>query len=366
MSKLEAVVFQNSRAQNLVGVMHHGKGEVPRPCLVVCHGFAGTKIGGSRRFVEFARYAVEKNLSVFRFDFAGSGDSDGNLEDLTLDDELDDLHAAITTVSKMDGVDPQKIGVVGHCMGAVTAIRGSARDSRIYKTVTWAPFSDLEGTMERLVGEEAFQVLKDGEKAEFLYNEQLFCCGPRILTTSYNINMYEEISNVQQPLLVIHGTEDATVPLSEVEKMMKFAEQSLGEKRLIILEGAHHSFPYHKEELFDLTVKWFKESGSTNKKGERPMSTQLKVERTSNLFEEFCAAVAQRLNIQREKLYPDALWVKDVGITSVDIVKIVMLIRQKFGVKVATTQAGKIKTVQDTFQLISGEVNVYETNHVSS
>lgn len=257
MSKMKAVVFQNNRGQNLVGVMHYGQGTEPSPCLLVCHGFAGTKIGGSRRFVEFARYAVEHNLSVFRFDFAGSGDSDGDLVDLTMDSELDDLQAAINVVTTMDGIDLQRVGIVGHCMGAVTAIRGSARDSRIYKTVAWAPFTDLAGTMVRLIGEDAFYVLQSGDEADFLYNEQLFQCGPKILNQSSDLDMFEEIIRVRQPLLVVHGTEDATVPLQEVEKLMDFAKGTPGEKRLSVLEGAHHSFPYHQSELFELTVKWF-------------------------------------------------------------------------------------------------------------
>jgi putative redox protein len=257
MSKMEAVAFQNNRSQNLVGVMHHGQGKSPRPCLLVCHGFAGTKIGGSRRFVEFARYAVGHNLSVFRFDFAGSGDSDGDLVNLTLENELEDLQAAIDVVATLDGVDPERIGLVGHCMGAVTAIRGSARDSRIYRTVAWAPFTDLAGTMIQLIGEEAFSVLQDGDEADFLYNEQLFRCGPSILTQSSDFDMFEEILRVRQPLLVIHGTEDATVPLQEVEKLVEFAQGTPGNKRLEVLEGAHHSFPFHQQELFELTVQWF-------------------------------------------------------------------------------------------------------------
>jgi acyl carrier protein len=69
-------------------------------------------------------------------------------------------------------------------------------------------------------------------------------------------------------------------------------------------------------------------------------------------FCEFCDAVAQRLKINQDKLRPEASWVDDVGISSVDIVKIVMLIRQKFGVKISTAQAGRVKTVQDTYQLL--------------
>ncbi|MBD2434897.1 MULTISPECIES: acyl carrier protein [Fischerella] len=73
-------------------------------------------------------------------------------------------------------------------------------------------------------------------------------------------------------------------------------------------------------------------------------------------FEEFCNAVAQRLNINKAQLRPESSWVDDVGISSVDIVKIVMLIRQKFGVKISTTQAGKIKTVQDAYQFLGAGV----------
>ena len=74
-------------------------------------------------------------------------------------------------------------------------------------------------------------------------------------------------------------------------------------------------------------------------------------------FHDFCNAVAQRLNIDSNKLRPNAYWVDDVGISSVDIVKIVMLIRQKFSVKISTTQAGKIKTVQDAYQLLASGAN---------
>ncbi len=70
-------------------------------------------------------------------------------------------------------------------------------------------------------------------------------------------------------------------------------------------------------------------------------------------FEDFCQAAAHRLQVEQNLLRPSALWVKDIGITSVDIVKIALLIRQKFGVKVSTSQVGKIKTVQDAYQLLN-------------
>jgi uncharacterized protein len=258
MSKMEAVVFQNSRGQNLVGIMHHGIGEEPRPCLITCHGFVDTKIGDRSGFlVDFARYAVKQNLSVFRFDFAGCGDSDGDFVDLTIDSEFDDLQAAIDIVSTLDGVDSQRIGVFGQCLGAVTAIRMASRSPLVNKVVAWAPFVSLADALLKLVGEEAFEFLQQGNEVTFTYHEQLFRCSPKILSQSSNQDMFEEIVQLHKPLLVIHGTEDAVVPLQDIEKLMDFAEGTPGERRLIVLEGAHHSFPYHQEELFELTANWF-------------------------------------------------------------------------------------------------------------
>ncbi len=258
MSRMEAVVFQNSRKQNLVGVLHYGEGGKPGPCLIACHGFVGTKTGGSRRFIlEFAQYAVEHNLSVFRFDFAGCGDSEGKFVDLTIASELEDLQAAIDVVSTKVGIDSQRIGVFGQCLGAVTAIRAGSRDPRVHKVVAWAPFANFANALLGLVGEEAFQILQQGGEAEFIYRGQLFQCGPRILSESSNLDMFEEMDQIHKPLLVIHGTEDSVVSITEVEKLIDFAQGTPGEKKLVVIEGAHHSFPYHQEELFELTVNWF-------------------------------------------------------------------------------------------------------------
>ncbi|UFP96327.1 alpha/beta hydrolase [Gloeobacter morelensis] len=258
MAKMEALVIENRRAQQLVGVLHHGEGTGPRPCLVVCHGFAGTKVGGSRRFVNFARYATGFGLSVLRFDFAGCGDSDGELAELTLEGELDDLRAAIATVRAWPSVDSERIGVVGHCLGAVTAIRACARGLPIARAVAWAPFADLPGTLERLIGEAAFALVREGEIADFLYNQQLFQCGPDLLSGVDGFDLKGDIELVHQPLLIVHGSEDATVPLAEVEGLIEAARPTPGLRRLEVIEGAHHSFPYHQEELFDLTVQWFR------------------------------------------------------------------------------------------------------------
>ncbi|UFP96328.1 phosphopantetheine-binding protein [Gloeobacter morelensis] len=85
---------------------------------------------------------------------------------------------------------------------------------------------------------------------------------------------------------------------------------------------------------------------------EMPLLHSVPVEEAVPGYREFCSAVAARLNIDAARLKPESTWVADLGATSVDIVKIVMLIRQRFGVKVPTSQAGRIKTVRDAYLLL--------------
>jgi len=256
MSKLDALVFTNRRGQQLVGVLHHGAGAGPRPCLVVCHGFAGTKLGGGRRFVTFARVAATRGVSVLRFDFAGSGDSDGELADLTLANQGDDIRAAVAAVADLGSIDIDRIGLLGHCLGAVSALTAALGDRRVGRVVAWAPFLDLGATLRRLVGEDAYALLAAGEPADFLYNDQLFTAGPALLASAADFDLARAVGALDRPLLVVHGSEDATVPLAQAERLVAAAWVAGVPAQLAVLDGAHHSFPYHQEELFATTLDW--------------------------------------------------------------------------------------------------------------
>jgi uncharacterized protein len=214
-------------------------------------------LGGSRRSVEFAKMATSYGISVFRFDFAGSGDSEGDLVKLTLDNEIDDLVSAVSKVEIMKNIDILKIGVVGHCMGAVTAIRTAACEPRIYKSVAWAPFDNLDVAMKGTIGEAAYELIKNGEITEFIYNEQIYNCGPDILNNSHEFNLFEELKRVKTPLRIIHGTNDSLVPVGSIINIVNRLENENLNIELVTLKNAHHSFPFHKEELFDLTLQWF-------------------------------------------------------------------------------------------------------------
>lgn len=58
--------------------------------------------------------------------------------------------------------------------------------------------------------------------------------------------------------------------------------------------------------------------------------------------------VAERLGVEIERVTPQARYQEDLNADSLDVVDLVMAIEDTFQIKIPDSDAGKIKTVQET------------------
>ena len=72
----------------LRGLLHRPDGAEPAPVVLLLHGFTGQHIEQDRLFVQAARALAAAGFAALRFDFYGSGDSDGDFEEFTVESEL--------------------------------------------------------------------------------------------------------------------------------------------------------------------------------------------------------------------------------------------------------------------------------------
>ena len=114
---------------------HHRK----VPLIVLLHGFVGSKVGEHRLFVKAARHFTEKGYGVFRFDFSGCGESDGDYADVTVTKQLSEVQAVLNYVSVLPEVDANNIILIGHSLGGAVASLTAAKDRRIRKLILWSP-----------------------------------------------------------------------------------------------------------------------------------------------------------------------------------------------------------------------------------
>src|ERR1700733_15881602 len=105
---MERIEFTNRRGEKLVGVLH---GTLNGRAIVSCHGMLSGKDGV--KHMRLAKECEERGMTLFRFDFAGRGESGGNVFDMTYSNEIEDLDAAINWLCSR-GV--QRIGLFGSSM----------------------------------------------------------------------------------------------------------------------------------------------------------------------------------------------------------------------------------------------------------
>jgi len=120
MPTIEQISFEGPLG-TLRGLLHRPDGVDPTPAVMLLHGFTGQHIESDRLFVQVARALADAGFAALRFDFYGSGDSDGDFEEFTLDTELADACAGFDWLSTQSGIDPNRIGVVGLSLGGAIA-----------------------------------------------------------------------------------------------------------------------------------------------------------------------------------------------------------------------------------------------------
>lgn len=100
-----------------------------RPVVVVAHGYAGS----GRLMRPFADTFARRGYLVALPDLAGHA---ANTRPLTTDSEIDsELAAVVHYVRGLPGVDPAKVVLLGHSMGAAAVVRVAAADPLIAATV---------------------------------------------------------------------------------------------------------------------------------------------------------------------------------------------------------------------------------------
>jgi len=93
----EPMVFHCEREQ-LVGILHRGANPDARLGVVILVGGPQYRVGSHRQFVLMARDLAAAGYPVFRFDYRGIGDADG--EPRTFESVDDDLRAAIAAFER--------------------------------------------------------------------------------------------------------------------------------------------------------------------------------------------------------------------------------------------------------------------------
>lgn len=119
------------------------RGDVSRghvPCVVMAHGFGGTRDDG---LPAYARRFAEAGLAVLLFDYRHLGASAGEPRQLIdVGRQHEDYHAAVRFARSLEGVDPDRIVLWGSSFSAGHVVAVAARDFRVAAVIAQIPYAD--------------------------------------------------------------------------------------------------------------------------------------------------------------------------------------------------------------------------------
>ncbi|HHV78073.1 MAG TPA: alpha/beta fold hydrolase [Firmicutes bacterium] len=253
---MEKAVQFESRGKRVHGVIHLPEGAGPYPCVIICHGFTGDHIGANRMFVRFSREACSQGLAVLRFDFVGSGDSEGDFDrDTHLTGWIQDLGAALNFVCRQPEIDATRIGLLGLSFGGSTVICAPETGLKGRAVVIWSGVVHLRDSFrDTILGGDKWDLLLQGKSIKNFYNKG-FALAPSFVEDLLKYDVLREASRLRKtPILIIHGTKDAVVPSDHAKELF---ETLPGPKRIEFI-GDDHVFTDRLSQATALTVDWFK------------------------------------------------------------------------------------------------------------
>ncbi|CEL97883.1 unnamed protein product [Vitrella brassicaformis CCMP3155] len=200
------------------------------PCVIYLHGNCSSRLEA----LTSLSVLLPNHITVFAFDFSGSGQSEGEYISLGYW-ERDDVAAVVSYLRESNRTTC--IGLWGRSMGAVTALLHGDRDPSIGGMVLDSPFASL-----RLLAEELCDTYVKWKMPKWLIGTAMAFIRMTISSkAAFDIDKLTPINHVDKtfiPALFIAGEGDQFIQPHHTKDLH---DRYSGDKNMVICEGDHNS-----------------------------------------------------------------------------------------------------------------------------
>lgn len=195
----------------------------PAPLVVAVHGWGAN----AATLAPMVEPLVQAGIAVVLFDAANHGES--SAEDFSsLPRFAEDLAAVLTTLRGMPAIDAGRVALLGHSVGAAAVLRHTACHGGIQAVVSLAAFANPREVMGRWLQEHHIPRRWIGttilEHVQEVIGERFDHIAPEY-----------QLPCIDCPVLLVHGAQDRTVPLSDAHRL----HASLRRGDLLVVDGEH-------------------------------------------------------------------------------------------------------------------------------
>ena len=198
------------------------------PALAVIHGWGGN----AAMMLPLVESLHRAGYGLLLFSARNHGGSDDDTFS-SLPRFAEDLEHAFDWLRARPEVDAQRVGLLGHSVGAGAALLVAARRREVAAVVSLAAFAHPAGMMRRWLRWKRIPYRPFGW---YVLNYVQHVIGHRF----DDIAPRRTIADVACPVLLVHGAEDEIVPVAEAHEILAAARP--GQARLLLIPGDHEGF----------------------------------------------------------------------------------------------------------------------------
>lgn len=219
-----------NQGQRIYGVAYIPDTEKDKVPLVICsHGLGGSYSTNAA----YAEQLASHGIAAYCFDFRGGGGSrsKGNTTEMSVMTEVSDLEAVMDAASGWDFVDESRIVLLGTSQGGiVSAIAAARHTDQVSGLVLMYPAF--------LVSDAIHEQFDSLEEVPDSYRFNWITAGRPYAEDMWDYDVYEEIGNYTDKVLLLHGSADSIVPVSYSDRAAEVYE----DVEYHVIDGAGHGF----------------------------------------------------------------------------------------------------------------------------
>lgn len=216
--------------------------------VVICHARTSSK--DSRPTIKLAQSLSKSGVNTFRFDFISCGESQGEMDDYSVTNMIQNLNDTLSFLQGSYGY--KRFILIGCSMGARIVSLVDHDKYNIEKIILWYGALDygrgilnLPGKSEKIAKKQGYFQGEHGWKFPYEY-----------FVDERKYKAYKRLYDWNVPKLFVHGTSD---PYVNCKSSIKVFERSNNSK-LVLIKNGDHGFhnDSNMQEALDETIKFIK------------------------------------------------------------------------------------------------------------
>jgi len=204
--------------------LHHLNGS--KKIVIFLHGFTGNKNEANFSFSRQAKLFDKNNIDSIRFDYYGSGDSDGQFEDMDFDDLIIQGNKIIDYVKSLDY---EEIYLEGMSMGGALAIK--LANPTIAKLILISPAINMLELTTNIFNNSLILPNSNADLKSLELSKKFF-------ESVKNVDLFENVTQLVIPTIIIQGTKDEAVPYENA----LIVNKKITNSKLVTVNGCDHLY----------------------------------------------------------------------------------------------------------------------------